>query len=89
MRRISQHLQVPGSLFHVDRGMLKAYGTASGQSSEVAEFTAVKKMSKSIVTHVLHSLKQAALVIFIQSREGKGTFFSALHDPSAILIEGL
>lgn len=74
MCRISQHLQVPGSLFHVDRGTLKAYGPASGQSSEVAEFSAVKKMGKSVVTHVLHSLKQGALAVFFHPREGRGTF---------------
>ena len=52
--------------------MLKAYGSGSGQSAEVAEFSAVKKMSKSIVSHVLHSLKQGALAVFIQPKEGKG-----------------
>ena len=73
-----------GSLYHVDRGVLKAYGVASGQSSEVTELAANKK-GKLHVTALLHSLKQGVIVVFFHSRGTKGISATTAADDTSEL----
>ena len=68
---MGQHLEVCGSLFHVNRGVLKAHGLVSGQSADIPDFAA-KTPANTSVTDLVHSLRQGVVAVFFQSETDTG-----------------